>query len=485
MRASERWFAWAYGLWLFGVFAYFIPAATWNPVSHFDLTRAIVEHRTLSIDAYVDNTGDRAFAGGHWYTEKAPIPSILAVPAYAVVHESQRIRGMSPEYSVFSRQDVPAQRVVVNTAFQRSLYVCSLATAGLGTAVLGVVLFFALLRRFTPHAALFGSVSAVLGTPLFAYATSFYGHAIAAAFVGAVLAILLPSRREVVSRRGVRIAAACGVLAVGCEYLALVPVVVLGFAFLWSTPRRDLPRALLDLAAGALVPAVVVGGYHWACFGAPWRTGYGFLTRAEFVRGHASGLMGLHLPTLSGVVGLLFSERRGLFLLAPFTALAVVFGARYAVRHRDVGPRAAMVAFVALLLVNAGYYMWWGGAAAGPRHLVPVLGLLSFGAAHAWESRLRWAIFVLALVSIANLLVLTAVGIEAPDHGNVLFDYAYRRLASGELASLSGASNLGIRLGLVRGATLGPILVWMVLGARFLFRMLSEWTSSEATASLT
>ena len=65
---AERWFLLAYALWLFGTFAYFLPAATWNPVSRFDLTRAIVEHGTLSIDAYADSTGDRALYDGHWYT---------------------------------------------------------------------------------------------------------------------------------------------------------------------------------------------------------------------------------------------------------------------------------------------------------------------------------------------------------------------------------------------------------------------------------
>src|SRR6185503_12099361 len=120
---------------------------TWNPVSHLDLTRAVVERGTLSIDAWVDNTGDRALAGGHWYTEKAPLPSFLAVPAYVVVHATQYVRGEAPEYSVFSREDIPAQRVVVNHAFQQSLYVCSLSTAGAGTALIGVLLFFVLRKR--------------------------------------------------------------------------------------------------------------------------------------------------------------------------------------------------------------------------------------------------------------------------------------------------------------------------------------------------
>ena len=43
-----------YAAWLFGAFCYFLPAATWSPVSRFDLTRAIVEQHTLVIDSFAD-----------------------------------------------------------------------------------------------------------------------------------------------------------------------------------------------------------------------------------------------------------------------------------------------------------------------------------------------------------------------------------------------------------------------------------------------
>ena len=69
---------------VFGVYSYFYQAGGWNQNSRFDLTRAIVEQGTLSIDAYEGNTGDKAQREGHWFTDKAPGLSVLAVPAYAV-----------------------------------------------------------------------------------------------------------------------------------------------------------------------------------------------------------------------------------------------------------------------------------------------------------------------------------------------------------------------------------------------------------------
>src|SRR5215831_14206452 len=103
-----------YAAWLFGVFCYFLPAATWNPVSRFDLTRSIVERGTFEIDAYVDNTGDRARRGEHWYSDKAPLAAFLALPAYEAYHLLERSRGREPSYRAYATPDRPAQRVVVN-----------------------------------------------------------------------------------------------------------------------------------------------------------------------------------------------------------------------------------------------------------------------------------------------------------------------------------------------------------------------------------
>ncbi|HVU03175.1 MAG TPA: hypothetical protein VHE30_15550 [Polyangiaceae bacterium] len=472
MPGASRLLTIAYAVFLFGVAAYFVPAATWNPVSRFDLTRAIVEGRTLSIDRFVENTGDRSFRGGHWYTDKAPIPSLLAVPTYAAFHAVESRRGHRPEYSVFSTRETPALRVTVNRAFEQGLYVASLSTAGLGMAVLGVLLFRVLERRTTRLGALFGSAGVALATPLLPYSTSFYGHGVAAAFLTGAWAALFEDPDSPPSTARIRVAGACIALAAGSEYLALLPGAALALTFLASRPRAAWLSGAMDLALGAVAPASVVALYHTVCFGAPHHTGYSFLVRPEFAAGHASGLMGLHLPTRAGLHGLLLSQNRGLFVLAPVALPALIGLADLA--RRDAAARAALAAFVVLLLANAGYYMWWGGAAAGPRHLVPAMPFLALGLSRLWDGPFRWVAALLALVSFANVLVLTAVGLEAPDRGSLLFDYAYARFLRGELASLSGAENLGIRLGLARGASLGPILVWVLLGGRFLVRLALE-----------
>src|SRR3954465_259920 len=177
MRKSQRRaFQLAYAAWLLGVFAFFIPAATWNPVSRFNLTRALVERGSLVVDPYVSSTGDRSQVGEHFYSDKAPVVAFLAVPAYAVVYGFDSLRGSRPDYRAFSTPSTPAQRVVPNRAYQQALYVCSLSTCGVAGIAIALLLFTLIGRRSSPRAAFIGSSLTVLGTPILPYATSLYGH---------------------------------------------------------------------------------------------------------------------------------------------------------------------------------------------------------------------------------------------------------------------------------------------------------------------
>jgi hypothetical protein len=158
--------------------------------------------------------------------------------------------------------------------------------------------------------------------------------------------------------------------------------------------------------------------------------------------------------------------------VAPVTAvglLAMLNGLRK--RSADWLDALGVVALLSLLLVNAGYYMWWGGAAAGPRHLVPALGFLAVGVARAFaHPRARYVALAIALVSALEMLLLVGVGLEAPEEGNIIIDYAWRLFRAGDISRLSGASNWAISAGLSPGGSLGPLLAWWIVGGRYLAR---------------
>jgi len=237
-------------------------------------------------------------------------------------------------------------------------------------------------------------------------------------------------------------------------------------------PRAVLP-AVLNLALGALIPALLVGGYHTLVFGAPWRTGYSFIARPEFAAGHAQGFLGINVPRWDALVGLTFGTWRGFFYVAPVALLGFLFGFWRAIQTRDAALAGGLVAFVVLLLLNAGYYMWWGGASAGPRHLVPSMAFTCAGLAFLLRSSrsvAKGVVAVLAVVSIGNAVALASVGVEVPETGDLLRDYAWPAVIDGRLAMAKGATNLAMKFGFPRAPSLLPLLAWVGLGFYYLLR---------------
>lgn len=475
-RADRTWFRVSYAVWLFGIFAFFIPAATWSPASRFALTRAIVERHGISIDAFASSTGDRALVEGEWYTEKAPLPSLVATIPYAVVHALHIFRGVRPAYRAYARGETPAVRIQINRPFQRGLFVSSLFTSGVAGAAVGLLLFELLRRRTTARAALLGSLFFTLGTPVFAYGTSFYGHTPAAALLLAGLFLLdrgASLKRRQPTRAALWGAGMCLASAPGCEYLAAVPVMLIVGWFVLRSPRKV--QALLCLGLGAVIPVAIVGAYHWAAFGAPWHTGYSFITNPQFREGQKTGLLGITTLRTAAIYGLTLGVNRGLFFLAPITLIAFVGLVVRAVRRDDWVSRVGLLSFLALFIVNCSYFVWWGGAAAGPRHLVPTVPFLAFGIVGLLRARsraLRAGVITLGVFSVLSFVSFSLVGIEAPEFGNVLTDFVWPNVAAGRISILSGASNLGYLLGLGARLSTALLVMWGAFGAAYAFALL-------------
>lgn len=138
-------------------------------------------------------------------------------------------------------------------------------------------------------------------------------------------------------------------------------------------------------AAAGFLPALISAGLaNWVRFGSLLETGYGdYATR-------------FGTPLIEGLGGLLASPGRSVFLFAPVVALALL-----AIRRL---PQAAIVLCVAApvlhVLAIARWFSWPGGAAWGPRLLLPVLPLL---AAPAVLLPARAAVVALALGALVNL----------------------------------------------------------------------------------
>jgi hypothetical protein len=454
-----------------GIYAYFYQAGGWNQNSRFDLTRALVDRGTVVIDAYQQNTGDKSRRGEHYYSDKAPGVSLMAVPAYAAV------RALAGGDDAFPpgepRLEVAAWlSTVFAVALPSALGVALLALAG-GALGLGVGARVGLALAYG------------LGTLAFPYATLLYGHQVVAALLVAAFAVLARARAATPSRpASVAALAGSGALlgwAVAVEYpAALIAAVLLVYALGFVRPIFRTAW----MAAGAAIPAAGLALYHTVAFGGPLVLPYSFSTQKHR---HMGFFMGLGAPAPKALWNLTFTGHRGLFHCAPWLLLAVP-GAAVLLRRARTRPEGAVcvASFLLFLWLNASLVDWDGGWAMGPRYLIPALPFLAVaaGGLALLQSRRARTVLVSAgatLAAYSAFLMLAGAAvkpevdshIKRPFEAYLLPEFFHGRLALSTQSIDSAvipaggpryAWNLGERLfGLSGAASLVPLLAWTLL----------------------
>ncbi len=460
----------------FATLAFFVGRPAWNQNSRLALTRALVERGTVQIDADHETTGDKSWRAGHYYSDKAPGASFLAVPAYAAFHlvrtlahlpaptvhvqpQDEAARAAGADADLSNRG--PGDRVVYSASFRAALYVCTLAASVAPTTLaVAAVYLLALGAGAREREGLLVAGTYALSTLALPYGTSFYGHQACAGFLiaGAALVALARPGPGVVGATAA--AGACLGVAVCSEYPALVPAVGLA---IWAAVRLGW-RAAGALALGAAGPALGLATYHTVAFGAPWALGYDFVALPEFAAG-MEVRYGLGVPRPAVAFELLFGSYRGLLVGAPVLILALWGLARGVARATDgrtVSVAAAAI-FLYAWLLSSGYYMWDGGSAAGPRHMLPALPFLALGLLPAWRHLPR-ATAILAGVGALHMLALSTAGPEAPPYGSPIWDYALPRLWRASATTDVAPGNLGLLLGLPGPASLLPLVaLWFAV----------------------
>jgi hypothetical protein len=161
------------------------------------------------------------------------------------------------------------------------------------------------------------------------------------------------------------------------------------------------PKKLIPLVLGAIPLLALVGGYHLYYFGSP-------LALGQEVAGHAVALEKTGSPELwqtplhVGLAGLLVSPSRGLLIFSPVMAFAF-YGLVRSYRVPDYAVlRPLGIGALAMMLLQAKWFDWWGGWAYGYRpwlDAVPLLALCLIPALDTLLPRRTWRrLFAGALV---------------------------------------------------------------------------------------
>ena len=461
-------------------FLYFYEGGGWNQNSRFDLVRAITEQHTLQIDAYHENTQDKAHFRGHYYSDKAPGLVFLAVPFAEAARVAMRVEGLKPE-------------------FPRGEYLLSYILIGvvvaLPAAFASICLFYLALRfdSDVTGASLASSIFSI-GTPMLAYATLFWAHALVAScllFAYAAAVKLREARREFWWALSVGLAAGWATLT---EYPALPASALLAFFALsnvWPRGSRSRWTAMAGTAVGAIPCAIILFSYLHAAFGG-FRPSYAYYDPNSFSFMQQQGYLGLTYPHPDRILKLLFGCSRGLFFASPVLLAGVPGLRRLAKRFRGPALIAAAIA-IYYFLFNASFYWWKAGLTFGPRYAAPAIPILCLGVAVAWtHSSIQWRriLIVLACCSIfITLMVVSTSSQLAMQDSCPMVHSSWPQFWAGNLATnresmlLSteanggyAAFNLGQLMGLHGLSSLLPLLLMWVVVALIYRRVQTQTT---------
>ena len=449
-------------------FVYFYEGGGWNQNSRFDLLRAILERHTLTIDAYHENTEDKAHFQGHYYSDKAPGLVFLAVPFAAGARAGMRVVGVDPNSA--------------RGEYALSWLVGAWAVA-LPTALAAVCLFFLLLRfGVDASGAAFATVVMVVGTPVLAYASLFWAHALVGAcllfgFAASVkLAEARTARAEFLWSLAAGLAAGWATVTEYPAAPASALIALLAFIQVWGRGRAARLRVVVGVGVGAVACALVMFGYLHAAFGG-FRPSYSYYDPNSFSFMQQQGYMGLTYPHPDRLLKILFGCSRGLFFASPVMIGAVA--GLWWLRRRFLWPAIVAVAIVGYyFLFNASFYWWKAGLTFGPRYAGACIPLFCLGIGVCW-SRVStpWRVVMIAAavygVFVAVMVVSTSSQLAMQDSCPILHSswpafwsgqMATNResiLLAGEARGSYGASNLGELIGLHGLGSLGPfVFMW-------------------------
>jgi hypothetical protein len=372
---------------LIGVaYAMVIQSFSWNQTSHYDLIRSLDRDRT-TIDIYQENTGDKAFYKGHWYSARAPGLALFALPYY------DAIKALGAEKLARSSK---AQRGEDEMIYLIGLWVNVLP------GLLLLLLLGHVAERLEPG---YGAATAAilgLGTLALPLSTLLFSH-IFTAFLGfAAFALLLWERDGPPNPWLLGVAGLALGYAGVSEYPLFFVALVLG---LYLLSRRDslTPRGVASRAGayilGGLIGIVPLLLYNHYAFHSWTHLAYSSIPRQQ------KGFFGIGVPSLKVMATLLF-DSRGLLTLSPVLAMGGI-GTWLLYRR---GKRAEALTItgicVCYLGYNSGYYLPFGGGFMGPRFLMTMLPFLALPIGLALK-RYPGPTIALAGVSLTTTVVAT------------------------------------------------------------------------------
>ena len=302
------------------------------------------ENGTLQIDKYQEPINDKAHINGHYYTDKAPLPTFIVLPFFGLLKSVGLVKEVNG--SLFGTE-----------VFMLGSFIC-----GSLPFVLFLLLALLAIHKKKPSVSpVFLVMMPFYGSFIFVFAGTYFAHIISAFLL--LLAYLFLKDKKYF------LAGLFSGLAFLSDYtIALVfPIWALQ---VWIKEKSFYKGFLFGLGTAPAIVFILI--YNFIFTGSPFEMLYKYHTFQDLHTNY-----GFSLPSLESIWGLSFSDYKGLFFYTPI--LFLVLSGIYK-KHQFNAFAGHYLFFVSIVyfLVVASYFGWWGGWTYGPRLLFPVAVLLVY-----------------------------------------------------------------------------------------------------------
>lgn len=369
---------------VFLAMATFIQVYGVNANSHLDLTRSIVDHGTLNIDAVHNNTGDRSKYKGHYYSDKAPGLSLINVPLYFTWKNVYGLFGNTEIGKKPRKQLFKANNVSITAPEEPGdFYLSSLILMVLFSSTLPVAILSVLFYRIA-GTILEDEVKKLLVTFGFSFGTliTHYGTDLFPDAMATLLAFssfyLLYFWKDHPGKRKMIFAGLLGGIAVIVNTLTGIVLVFNAVYALWKYEKLPVYYTLGGFIGG--LPFMI---YNTLVFGAPWNLPRSYLDPVLWK--NLQNNIGFRFGILRNAMvsfRILFMPYRGIFYWFPLLLLALLGYREFYGRERKTALIAAVILISSILMVSS-WWAWWHGGWFGERHLVFIMPFFIFPVAYA------------------------------------------------------------------------------------------------------
>ena len=405
---------------------------SWQEESRLATVQALAEQGTFVIDhTDFDQTGDKVFVDGHFYSNKLPLFSAATAGVYSILHSALGMT-LDPTPCVPADDASACRAIGVGAARLTTFYWLTLLFAGVPSALL-VALFWKALRDrgagglpSTAWAILLG-----LTSPIAPYSIVYVGHVPAALCLFAGFKLLMDTGQpdaHALFRRNAFWAGLLLSVAANIDLLLSVFVLAVG-VWIVARPSSDKRWASVAFAAGALFPYALTALMNYSAAGTIWPLyfdpkGYDYPgTAFGSTFGGTSGFSSLEFG-LRYAYDMLVG-RRGLFAFTPvllygLAGMGSVIRDRRPWRGLTLAMLAGSVMLSAYLIARTDNF---GGLAWGTRWFVPLAPIVYFFIPVLLEkprSRL-WRAILIGAVALSAWNVLSGVHDPWTDHRPVIY----------------------------------------------------------------